>query len=523
MKMNKSEISLSGKVAKIAVGAGVAMSAVPTVKADAKSSERPNVLVIIFDQLRYDVFSHRNHEILKTPNIDRLGAEGVIFTEATCTSPVCGPSRAAMLTGCYAYDGKYIKKNREPEDEGPWLKPIKTVDELLKEGGYSVEYRGKWHCGKQHMECYNTRDFIFGHKLHSYNKYLIDKGYERKDEGGAYLPDTYTQWTYRYWPVDKMIGKGPRDLEYDIGHSSQAGILEVKDEDTLTAWTAQKTIDMLDSKPEKPFSVTCSILHPHGPIIPNEKYGSMFKPEDMPLPKNMNAYHHQRLGKKLPIPDKVSHRGVQEFMALYYGLVKECDDHVGRILDALERNGFKDNTLVVLTSDHGEFLGSHNAFGKGEFIEESFRVPLIMRYPKKIEAGLIKDNVATGADIAPTILDYCNVAVPEWMHGRTLRNVINGADDSVQYAYGEIRNEQCLRSKEWKLVINKGEPIMLFDLANDPMEEKNLLRPKSQLTEKATAKMKEMLAVLKKDYKVVQTKNSARSTKAGKKKKKKRK
>lgn len=504
MKPNKNNSTLRRAFIRMAsIGFVIAMAIAPGANAETTEAEnkRPNVVVIIFDQLRYDVFSHRNHEILKTPNIDKLAAAGVVFNQATCSSPVCGPSRASMLSGCYAYDGKFITRNRELEDESPFVFPIKTIDELLDEDGYLVEYRGKWHCGNKHLDCYQTKEHIFGHKLGSYTQHLEEEGYEKKPVGNGYLLDTYTQWTYRAWDIDYMIGKGPRDPEFNIGHSRQAGVIGVKDEDTLTAWTAQKTIDLLDSKPKEPFSVTCSILQPHGPLIANEKYAHLFKPEDMPLPKNMHSSRVPRDGKKAPIPDKISHEGVQQFTALYYGLVQECDDAVGDILAALKRNSLEENTLVILTADHGEFLGSHNNFGKGEFYEESFRVPLVMRYPGKIKPGTVSDSVATGADIGPTILDYCNVAKPEWMHGRSLRKVINGADDPVEYAYGQIRNEQCLRSTEWKLVTNKSKPVMFFDLADDPLEMKNLLDDPSNLTGKAQKRMDEMLSVLETKYK----------------------
>lgn len=480
----------------------VAFASGASAQENERNDDRPNVVVIMFDQLRYDAFSHRNNEVIQTPHIDRLAAEGIVFNQATCTSPVCGPSRAAMLSGCYAYDGKYITRNRELDQPTPFVFPIKTVDELLDENGYHVEYRGKWHCGNKHLDVYKSREHIFGHKLDSYTKYLEGKGYKR-NIGKEYLRDSYTKWTYKAWDVDHMIGKGPRDPDYWIGHSSQAGIIEVADEDTLTAWTAQKTIDFLDSAPKRPFSITCSILHPHGPVIPNQTYANMFKPEDMPLPENMYSSRVPRFGKKAPIPDKITHEGVQQFTALYYALVKECDDMVGKVLEALERNGLTENTLVIFTADHGEFLGSHNDFGKGEFYEEAFRVPLIMRYPKEIKPGTKSDSIATGADMAPTILDYCNVPKPEWMHGRSLREVINGGNDPVEYAYGQIRNEQCLRSTEWKFAVNNGQPFLFFDLVNDPLEMENLLDNPSKMSGKAKAKMEEMRSILQTKYKMV--------------------
>lgn len=521
MKSHIMQRKSTGQFIRAAVGAGMAMTM--TAESDAAPStdstaDRPNVLVIIFDQLRHDAFSHRNNPVVKTPNMDRLAAEGIVFNQATCASPVCGPSRAAMLSGCYAYDGKFITRNREITQETPFvMKGIQTVDELLDQDGYHVEYRGKWHCGNKHLDVYKSREEMFGHDITVYGEYLKSKGYQRNTADG-YLRDVYTKWTYKAWDVDYMIGEGPKDPEYDIGHGHQLGVIEVKDEDSLTAWTVRKTLKFLDDAPKKPFAITCSVLQPHGPLIATEKYANMYNPAEIQLPKNLNSFRVTRDGKKKPIPERVTYRGAKQFMAMYYGLVKECDDHVGKILDSLKKNGLEENTLVILTADHGEFLASHNFFGKGEFFEEAFRVPMIMRYPNAIKAGQTTESVATGADIGPTILDYCNVTKPEWMHGRSLRGVINGNSDSVEYAYGQIRNEQCLRSTEWKLVINKGKPQTFINLKEDPLELENLLDSEADMDKTAKVKMNEMLALLQNKYKMVSQNSLNTSKGAGKKK-----
>ena len=162
-------------------------------------------------------------------------------------------------------------------------------------------------------------------------------------------------------------------------------------------------------------------------------------------------------------------------MALYYGLVKELDDWVGHLLDALDKAGLADDTLVIFTADHGEMMGNHNMFGKGVFLEESLRVPLVMRYPNGIKGGQRLRAPASGADLGPTILDYCGGAPLAQFHGRSLRGVIDGGESESPYAYSELRNRQCLRSTDWKLVVQAGRPVELFDLANDALEMINLI------------------------------------------------
>ena len=462
---------------------------------------RPNVLLILVDQLRYDVFSHMGDSVVETPNIDRLAEEGVVFTDATCSSPVCGPSRASLLSGCFAFDGVYVKANREPEQPAPWNREIQTVDEALTDLGMHVEYHGKWHVGDAHLDCYKGDEKVFGHHLTDYRDHLA-KRYTAPEVGGDYKFDFYMQWPYRFWDIDQQIEDGLEN--YAIFHTPQAGIVEVDDEDTLTAWTAKKTIRFFESKPTTPFAVTCSILHPHGPVVANETYGTMYGPHTMPVPENLDGYwgpgpRYEK--KKKPIPEAIpaDGNGLGQFMALYYGLVKELDDWVGHLLDALDNAGLAEDTLVIFTSDHGEMMGNHNMFGKGVFLEESMRVPLVMRYPKGIQDGQRLRAPATGADVGPTILDYCGGDPLDQFHGHSLRGVIDGGDSETPFAYSEIGNRQCLRSTDWKLVIQVGESVELFDLANDPLEMVNLMDG-GELSGAAQNAADEMAKILKEQY-----------------------
>jgi arylsulfatase A-like enzyme len=170
-------------------------------------------------------------------------------------------------------------------------------------------------------------------------------------------------------------------------------------------------------------------------------------------------------------------------MSLYYGLVTEVDTWVGRIMEALRASGQAENTLVVFTSDHGEMLGEHARVSKSVFYEGAIRVPLLMWFPGRIPRRTRIDAAATGADIAPTILDYAGFQVPRNMHGRSLRRLIEGGGAEPGLAYCELgadpagRNAQrIIRTREWKLAYYSGQPY-LYDLAGDRHETKNLLAP----------------------------------------------
>jgi len=461
-----------------------------------ESSSRPNVLTILVDQLRYDAFSHRGNAVIATPNLDRLAAAGTVFTDAVCSSPVCGPSRASLLSGCYAFDGTYAFGNREPEAPAPWRREITTVDEALAGANYHVEYHGKWHCGRDHRECYRGDTRVFGHNLTDYHAYLAER-YQKPDVSAEHKVDRYTKWPYRFWPIDEMMATAPAK-GYLMPHHNEAGIIDVSDDDTMTAWTAQKTLRFLRGRPTSPFAVTCSILQPHAPLIASERYARLFDPADIPLPANVN----HTFERNPPIPDAIpaDATGLGEFASLYYGLVKEVDDWVGRLLTALDETGMADNTLVVFTADHGELMGSHRTVSKSKFYEESLRVPLIMRYPKEIPAGRESRAPASGADIAPTILDYCGVAPLEQFRGRSLRQAVDEKPSGDSYAYSELGARRCLRSVDWKYVTGPAGP-QLFDLRNDPHEMRNLAaeEPNSRRVKRIAAEHAERLAT---DYPV---------------------
>ena len=465
------------RTAGVTAGLGALGLGLPGTMRCAPDGRRPNVLFLLVDQLRYDVFSHRGCTLIDTPNLDRLASEGAVFEDAICSSPLCGPSRASMLSGCYGYDGTFLHRNRDPEQPSNFKKEIVTFDEALDRSGYHVEYHGKWHVGNRHLDCYRGDRRFYGHKMTEYHEYLSER-YTKPPLNESYGHDPYSNWHYRKWGVDGMM-RTCREKGYRMTHNPMAGILEVEDEDTMTAWTAKKTVRFLNSKPAEPFGVTCSILQPHAPLIANETYAALLNPNEIPMPKNIDGYYPPSLLErgKPPIPEAVSAdgKGLGQFMALYYGLVKELDVWVGEILDALEANGYKEDTLVVFTADHGELMGSHNSFSKMQFFEECLRVPLILRYPRKIEAGLRLDAAVSGADLAPTILDYCGVDPLTQFHGHSLRPVLEGKPPEDAYAYSDLGDQKCLRSKEWKLVVTDGEPDMLFHLGEDPYEMNNLL------------------------------------------------
>ncbi len=446
--------------------------------------QKTNLLIIMTDQQRWDAMSCSGNTILPTPNIDRLAAEGVLFTDATCAAPLCGPSRAAMLTGRIAAQHG-CRGNVQIKRQGGIRAGVKTYDEVLKAAGYTCSYHGKWHTGPGHRDCYQDGlpYYLDGYRAALGKLTDAPEGWAGKDYGR----DRYTKLTYKRVPLDDMM-RTARQRRIPMPHHHESGLSYLDAKHSLTAWTAQQAIAFLKSKPKAPFSVTCSLLAPHAPLIASKPYFDKFDPAKMPMPKNVQDDLPPRaVGRCVPDAIKLNADGIGRYTALYYGLVAEADAWVGHILDALHDAGCEENTLVVFLSDHGELLGSHGTVSKMQMFEEALRVPIILRLPGRVPKAKKITAPATGFDLFPTVLDLCGVAHdPRGLAGRSLRGAWEKPDAWCQYAFAEMggpgrrRHQFAVRSTAWKLILPIGMQPRLYDLGQDPGEQTNLMKKKNQ-------------------------------------------
>lgn len=447
-----------------------------------------NLLVIMTDQQRWDALSCNGNGVVATPNLDTLAAAGTNFTNATCASPLCGPSRAALLTGRLAFQHG-CRSNFKVSRPGGIRAAVQTYDQLLKKAGYTCSYHGKWHTGSGHRECYEDGlpYYIDGYRA------ALGKQVQGPEawQGAGYGRDRYTKLQYKKVAVDDMM-RNAKQRRVPMPHHNEAGVTYLDDDHTLTAWTAQQAINFLQSKPKQPFSLTCSILAPHAPLITSKSFFEMFDPAKMPMPNNVvDDLPAGAVARCVPRAIKLNADGLGRYMALYYGLVAEADAWVGRILAALQQAGVEDDTLVVFLADHGEMMGSHGTVSKMQMFEEALRVPMILRLPGKIPAGKKIDTPATGYDLLPTVLDYLGVShEKDGLAGRSLRGSIAGNQEAPGYAFAEMgapgrrRHQFAIRSKDWKLVLpvpaqGRQAPVdrpRLYHLSEDAGEQKNLLR-----------------------------------------------
>ena len=222
-----------------------------------------------------------------------------------------------------------------------------------------------------------------------------------------------------------------KDYDIRVGQSDIHGVITIPAEYHISAFEGGKTIKALEKLMDKTFSLTCSFHHPHPPYLAAEKYIKMYPPKEMVLPENIgddmatSAYLRtkKRTSESYFDPEKIKF-----FISEYYAMVKEVDDWVGAILNKLDELGLTENTMVIFVSDHGEMLGSHGLRGKFNFYEESSHVPMMIKFPGKIKAGITVDSPVSNIDLFATILDY--LEMPDTpSDGTSLRGLIEGTSD----------------------------------------------------------------------------------------------
>lgn len=458
-----------------------------------------NVLFIMCDQLRADYLSCYGHPVLQTPNIDRLASRGVRFTRAYVQSGVCGPSRMSFYTGRYPSShgatwnfipmpvseytlGNYLeeagrslhlvgKTHVEPDREGMaqlGLAPGSESAELLKEGGFRVivRHEGDLPTGKE-----------------DYKDYLRGIGYDGDDP-----------WLdYAAGAVDEN-GKVVSGWNMRNAHLAA----RVREEHSETAYVTDQAINFIKARGEQPWALHVSYIKPHWPYMVSAPYHDMYRDADTgPILPPCTANEHPVVAAYRKHPEALSFS--QEEVArhvrpTYMGLIKQIDDHLGRLFDELEQAGRMEDTLIVFTSDHGDFLGDRELGEKELFYEEIQRVPFIVYDPDPAAdalRGKTEERLVEAVDVVPTVLAALGLEIPQHrVEGRSLLPLTRGeplsgwrqfAVSELDYSTRRARNvlnrsieSDCrawmIRTDRWKYVHWVGYRPQLFDLQADPQE-----------------------------------------------------
>jgi len=454
----------------------------------------PNIIFIMSDDHAYQAISAYDHGLNHTPNIDRIANEGALFSRAYVTNSICAPSRAVMLTGKHSF------VNGKVDNHQPFNWDQDNFAKQLQLSGYQTAMIGKIHL-QGLPQGFDYSNVLPG-QGHYYNPDFIENGVKKQYHGYC------------------------------------------------TTITTDIAMDWLENKREKdkPFLLLYHQKAPHRSWMPEEKYLTLFDDKEFVLPTNfyddykgrkaaatheMGISEHMDLAYDLKMLDKEGELGSRHrkgaewvinrmdstqravwdayydpiidhfktsdftdeelaqwkynrYIKDYLRCIQSVDDGVGQVLDYLDEKGLADNTIVVYTSDQGFYLGEHGWFDKRFMYEESFRTPLLMRYPKEIKAHTKVKQLVQNLDFAPTFLDYASVDIPKDIQGESFRNIVNGKTqqwrDAIYYTYYEYPSEHAVKrhygicTDRYKLIhfyydIDEWE---LYDLEKDPQEMNNV-------------------------------------------------
>lgn len=467
-------------------------------------SKRKNILFIMCDQLRYDYLSCAGHKTLQTPNIDALAARGVRFSNTYVQSPICGPSRMSFYTGRYVSShgatGNFVPLRIGEKNIGDHLKPLGIRPVLVGKTHMVADQEGMARLGvdpaseigvhhaQAGFEPYERDDGIHPDlKVRpdvAYNKYLMERGYD----------DHVNPW---HWAANSV----DRDGEVRSGFFNDVADkpARVTNEESETPYMTRRAMQFMDEDDgEKPWLLHLSYIKPHWPYIAPAPYNDMYGPDDVqPVHRSEGELEGTNPLAAL-YQDRVSARTFSKdtprevTIPAYMGLIKQIDDQLGVLFDYMEDRELMKDTMIVFTSDHGDYFGDHWMGDKDFFHDPAVKVPLIIADPDpacNATRGTVQDLPVEAIDLVPTFIDYAGGEVPEHIiDGRSLMPLLRGENtpwrDYVISEYDYFMQPfspktgrkplDCriymIANAAWKYIHAPGYPPMLFDLTNDPDE-----------------------------------------------------
>ncbi len=411
------------------------------------AEKHPNVILIISDQWSTKVSDGSGNYIngIKTPNLDQLASDGVRFTQSYSTYPLCTPARASLFTGLYSHNND-VGFNLKKDSILDQAEIIPTLGKTFKDAGYNVAYFGKEHAGGYGYASATE----FGSMMHSNGGMLA--------EGSAYDP-IFTDDAVKY--IESQNG-------------------------------------------DKPFFMTLSLINPHDicRVLGGKVAGATFtdaihfaRNETEPYLRyqprpNVPENHDIKYEKGMILHKDFMYYEVfglnedewRRFISTYQLLIENTDRHIGQLMRSVKNKGISDNTIIIFTTDHGEMAGSHKLIAKTTFYEESSKIPIIIKYPKRIKPKTVVENALVGTiDIMPSLLDLADVSVPDDLDGRSFKNEIinpNSKKNKFNVVYSQNQFGRMVRFDNFKYVrsiVYKERYEILFDIKNDPLESENLI------------------------------------------------
>jgi arylsulfatase A-like enzyme len=387
--------------------------------------DRPNIVFILADQMRASAMGSMGNSVVKTPNLDRLAEQGLLLKNAISLQPVCTPYRAQLMTGRYGHVTGVIENDiKLPNSEI-------TLAEILKDDGYATGYIGKWH-------------------LAGYRQDPVAK----EDRQG-----------WGFWAV-RNVSHDHNQTAYWLNDAREPVMADGWEPDVQT----DLAIEYIKANKSGPFILMLSFGPPHPP------YGAP--------PEYMKRYDGVDIVLRPNVPQGPKREKTKNKIKKYYAMISSLDDCVGRIMTTLDQLGLVENTILAFSSDHGDMLGSQGHRQKRRPWEESINIPLIIRYPKKVKAGQIRDWLIASVDVMPTLLGLAGAEIPDKVQGIDHTAMFTGKGKKEREAVflfngkpggGRIPDWRGIRTKEWLFAFHAKGDWVMYDLKGDPYELNNLV------------------------------------------------
>jgi choline-sulfatase len=417
--------------------------------------DRPDILIVIADQLTTAAMPFHGNEVTRAPAMAGLAESGVVFDNAYTASPLCTPARASMMTGL-------LPSNTHSYDNAAgFSSELPTFAHHLRAEGYRTVLAGKMHfCGPD--------------QLHGFEERLTTDIY----------PADY-DWTPDWSTVERPHWYHDMSSVTDAGVTVRTNQLDFDDE---VAFAAERGLfEHIRSGDERPLCFVVSFTHPHDPYAIPQEYWDRYDHADIPMPsygydESITHPHDERLRAVCELADAdITDEMVRTARHAYLGAVSYVDDHLARLLEILRTTGRLENTVVILTSDHGDMQGERGLWYKMSFYEGSARVPLVVSAPGRFAPSRVGSPVST-MDLLPTLVGIAggdDAAAAEGLDAESLMPLLTGEHDDRQVVVGQYLAEGAVapivmyRRGSWKLICSPVDPDQLFDLATDPLERVN--------------------------------------------------
>ncbi|MBD3676409.1 MAG: sulfatase [Planctomycetaceae bacterium] len=430
------------------------------------AAEKPNILFIISDDLSAESLSCYGNEQCRTPHIDSLAQRGMKFTRAYCQYPVCGPSRAALMSGMYSQQVG-VTGNGSSGNFTKRMGDRPSMAQLFKQNDWYTARVSKIY----HMRVPGD----------------ITKGVDGPDHAAswterfnAHAPEWMSEGEHIHLTNEKV--RFDKDVHYGLGFGGAFYV--VKGSDPTGAAQADviastKAVELLETHKDEPFFLAVGLVRPHVPLVAPHQYFDPYPPSKMNLPRKVEGDWNDipkagisKNSKAIGLAGKIDKQ--QQVLSAYYASVAFMDDQVGKILAALDRLDLRKNTIVIFTADHGYHLGEHDFWQKMSLHEESTRIPIIFSVPGKSPG--VSHSLVQQIDIYPTLAELAELPIPKHVQGKSFARNLDDPDHQVHdEIYCLKQKSHLLRTDRWAYLQYQDGSAELYDMKNDPQQFTNLV------------------------------------------------